>query len=534
MSRKANWISLACLIICGVVCSFFLMIGRVAAERTDRQAAAAVFYSDIAALAAESGINEAEWLEMFSRNGVRYVVFRSWPGEGAEARLKELNMSPACAGSAEGDWAFVIPDGEIPASAEGVPLVLVEDEHRLSMQVPEAFDFEGYRGPMVKALYLYEEYADGYSEESGAQAVEDTMFRGVSERGLRLVLLRPFTDKSGTAVLDPAVYAGALSGLKARVEARGISFGEGVSCMETKPLRPILLWGSGLLTAALWIFLITRFRKLEKWTLALCVAAVIVLGCGCFLLPGLTQKGLALLCTVGFSCTGVYGMWRITARLKQRQNAAVGVYLVGVCALCGWSILGGLCVSALMADRRYLMGFTMFSGVNFSQMVPLALCAVLYGILVIRKLREQRLTMRSLLPILVVVLLGAVAAGVMMLRSGDVARISGIETAVRTALEQHLYARPRTKEFLIAVPIAALLVTGVGRKYPVAAFVGAMGAGLEMVSVANTFCHAVTPVRVSVIRTLLGAGIGFVLGVCLIAVCAAVTRLIEWRTKRCG
>ena len=53
-------------------------------------------------------------------------------------------------------------------------------------------------------------------------------------------------------------------------------------------------------------------------------------------------------------------------------------------------------------------------------------------------------------------------------------------------------------------------------------------AALESVSVINSFCHIVTPVHVTLIRTLLGALIGFVIGAVL---CAVLDRLLPQKTQ---
>ena len=55
------------------------------------------------------------------------------------------------------------------------------------------------------------------------------------------------------------------------------------------------------------------------------------------------------------------------------------------------------------------------------------------------------------------------------------------------------------------------------------------GALLECVSVTNTFCHAVAPLLVSVMRTLLGVGIGLIAGVLAVLVLEGLYRLRKSR-----
>ena len=52
------------------------------------------------------------------------------------------------------------------------------------------------------------------------------------------------------------------------------------------------------------------------------------------------------------------------------------------------------------------------------------------------------------------------------------------------------------------------------------------GAGvmLECVSVINTFCHAVAPLQVSVMRTLLGVGLGLLPGVLAVVLLEGISK----------
>ena len=62
------------------------------------------------------------------------------------------------------------------------------------------------------------------------------------------------------------------------------------------------------------------------------------------------------------------------------------------------------------------------------------------------------------------------------------------------------------------------------RRLPALRLLCGMGACLEAVSVTNTFCHAVAPVTLSLIRTLLAAGVGCVLGLAAIGVLELIFR----------
>ena len=95
---------------------------------------------------------------------------------------------------------------------------------------------------------------------------------------------------------------------------------------------------------------------------------------------------------------------------------------------------------------------------------------------------------------------------------------------VRDGLERALYARPRTKEFLLAFPALALFLTAREHNLPLPALPLGVLAEVGATSVVNTFCHLFTPLRVSLIRTLLGAALGLVLGLIAMALLGFLLR----------
>ncbi len=487
------------LVLCGIIFSSIMLFPRLQSEAGDKSVAVAVYHEDVLALADKSGLSRESWLETFAKAGVGYVVFES----SADAAADIYGMEAACVGNEPGDWAFIIPGEDIPAG--DAPIALIENIERNSVLVPEGFDLGGQ---FVKALELYPSYAN-----RGVDEIALLIQRACIDRGMRLVLLRPFTEK-GETVSDPAAYE-SLSLLRTELAKRGLDFGGKLQTFETKPLSFFLLWGSGLLTAALWIFLVCRREKLRKFEFWLYLLAVPALGAVCFIRPELSQKGLMLACAAVFPCYAILG----TKKILSVSHSSAVKYLLGLCGLGAWSILGGLAVSALMSSREYLLGYDIFSGVKLSQAIPLGCCFAVFAIPVYKNIREKGLSKKSLLGLAAAAIVLAAAAYLLMLRSGDLAGgIGELETAMRSALEEHLYARPRTKEFLIAVPFAALLCMGWARKNPLIVLLGALACCLECVSVVNTFCHAVAPVGVSVIRTLLGLGIGAVLGLALLGI----------------
>ncbi|WP_182199824.1 DUF5693 family protein [Paraliobacillus salinarum] len=100
-------------------------------------------------------------------------------------------------------------------------------------------------------------------------------------------------------------------------------------------------------------------------------------------------------------------------------------------------------------------------------------------------------------------------------RSGNAADVLSIEIIIRQKLEELLYTRPRTKEFLIGFPIfiLALHVMWINRKWGRFLLIPAT---IGFLSIMNTFTHLHIPIYVSILRTIYGVVFGYLIGLLLI------------------
>ena len=188
-----------CLAVCGILCSGILLGGRISAEAKDRQVSVAFSQDDLALLAQESGLAVETWREALQQAGISH-----WIGQ-----------EPA---------SFLLP-GEAVGAATQVPLALVENHDRTSVLLPEGVDLETYDGPMVKKPCISTRIMPTVPQRGDAQEIENLLFRGVVDRGMRLLLLTPFQTEAGDYILDPGVYVTCLEELGVRLEARGLTLG---------------------------------------------------------------------------------------------------------------------------------------------------------------------------------------------------------------------------------------------------------------------------------------------------------------------
>ena len=454
----------------GLLCALLLLGGRFSAEMRDRDVLAVMSDQDLALLAEVSGVPTRVWREMLA------------PAEGYLTR---------------------------PDETSSLPLALMENRARTDILSLESFDPETYPGPMVNALYLYQPEYSRRAAQNDARAVQDLLFRAVTDRGLRLLILTPLRDAEGDLVTDPAVYRDMLEGLGKRLEARGYTFGKTFSPINYRPVFSpdiLRLWAGTLpLLLGCWLLLqlIPGLNKWGRWlypaALLLYVLAANILDARFFLLVQLAG-------VMVFSCCAA---WFVAEYVKKPNEKPLWQTVpVFTSVLIGWSLLGGLWISALMSTRTYLLGCAAFSGVKLSLLFPMVLC---FGLLLwnLRKPFWQT-GQKSWLALVAV-------GGILLLltvRSGDTAGgIPAAETAFRSWLEYTFYARPRTKELLFAIPCVPVFLWACRRKHVPLQLLCGMGVCLECVSAINTFCHAVAPLTVSLARTLLAVGAGLVPGI---------------------
>ena len=203
----------------------------------------------------------------------------------------------------------------------------------------------------------------------------------------------------------------------------------------------------------------------------------------------------------------------------------------------GISLIGIVIVIGLLNGNAFITGFAAFKGVKLVYVIPI-LGVLLFTVIEINRLVDQNLKSSLSNTVTLLnkelkywhVLLLVIVAGVGLFyisRTGNSGSVSELELAFRQWLENTLYVRPRTKEFLIGFPffVLALYVMGINRKWGSILLVpGVIG----FLSIVNTFTHLHIPVAVSVLRTCYSVVLGFVIGLVFIVI---FKLLYRWASK---
>lgn len=185
----------------------------------------------------------------------------------------------------------------------------------------------------------------------------------------------------------------------------------------------------------------------------------------------------------------------------------------------GISFIGIIIVAGLLNGNAFITGFEVFRGVKLVYAIPiLAVAVLLFWRSTFKLARDHGFTLLKAevkyWHLLIFLLIAAVGFYYMS-RTSNAGTVSEIELIIRSAMEEILYVRPRTKEFLIGFPffILSLYVMGknkiIGRLLLIPGVIG-------FLSIMNTFTHFHIPLHLSLLRTIYSIVIGYMIGILFI------------------
>lgn len=422
----------------------------------------------------------------------RFTSIVGEDGGALQARLNDADMLGA---------AWLLPAGEaVPGFRSALP-ALAEVLQRLNWTyvTAEFVKLNGdsnVRAAVPDRTVRLHTASQAELAKMSDSAMRERFAKAQRERGMRWLLVRPAADAG------PALEAlgASVSGV-----AQEISRQEGTVAKPrpfTPPAMPIWLPGLiGLLAAPAlgWLGWAMGGGRI-RWALAV-VGALAPLTMA---LPATVGYG-ALAVAIGFPLLGV--AWLLG---RSAPPAWLGLVVMALFALAG-----GMAVAGSMVGLDYMLQNELFPGVKASLYAPLALglAVMLNRALPLRELLAKPIYWGPAL--LAIVGMGLVAF--LLIRTGNDSpeAVSGLELRFRALLDQILYVRPRTKEFLIGWPalVAGLMLWRRGPGIPAALLIGFGMVG--MAGMVNTFCHLHSPVHLAFARSAIGLVVGGILGAAL-------------------
>ncbi|WP_055441698.1 DUF5693 family protein [Anoxybacillus suryakundensis] len=343
----------------------------------------------------------------------------------------------------------------------------------------------------------------------------DVAIRAIKERNIRALFIRPYTSAETVQNIEKTVAV--MKQIFQHMPSHyTLGKSEPFAPIERSPIATI-----GFIVGAT-AFIFLAIRSLVSPLLAFVAAGgAFVLGiAGTVLSIDLALKALALLVAI---VTPIYAAkpssvregWRGTFMAYGR---AIAISFVGI----SWIV-------AMLYGNEYIAYVGEgFRGVKLVYVVPLVAMVVLVLPSIIQE---------SLLPFIKrlwkhPITIGHVVVSFFIfallayyvLRSGNTGTASALELAARQKLEEWLYVRPRTKEFLLGFPAYMLALFVINKQKKLGSILLVVGT-IGWLSMINTFTHLHIPLFISFIRTMYSLGLGLLIGIVLIYV-------YEWVWKK--
>jgi hypothetical protein len=218
--------------------------------------------------------------------------------------------------------------------------------------------------------------------------------------------------------------------------------------------------------------------------------------------------------TYSFALTLVFPILAVLFILwvPRQKNKLRGQSALRTVQVTGITLIGAVLIAGLLSLPDFASGIFRFHGVRLAIGIPLFFGFFLFYFSEELNLRKILASNISVLDLLILGVLAGISY-FLIVRSGNTAgALTGhAEVNVRSVLETTLIARPRFKEFLIGYPcmlIGCYLFFKKARYAWPFLLLGIIG----QISILNTFCHAHSPLWISLLRTANGLWLGFALG----------------------
>lgn len=418
---------------------------------------------------------------------------------------------------------------------EDIAIGLIESstqrEHLESEGLNDLVEDSGYNGIRMFTMWDYIRERNKYYNYEGAEEIENTMFRAITERNIRVIYFKPFFEeqKSTKYLTDAEEYERTFTSLENRLKEHNIKLGKAEAIEEFHiGSKRLAVLSFGITLAAVFLF-IKMFNIKDKRANYLYVfsipAAFIPLA-----VRNLAEKGFSFAAAVIFSGLAIYffvmQIKKIYDSSEKYSIFKIMIYstviLAGSIAI---SLAGAVFVDSMLADVKYFLEMDIFRGVKFAQILPFGIYVIMFLIYFMNKDRENPIkgavdTAVKFLNLRIKIYYGIIAgvigivAYVYISRTGHETNMqpSSIEMITRNFMEYILLARPRTKEFLFAFPAIFAAVYAADKKSEFFTGLFMLASAMGTSSVINTFSHLRTPIYLSISRTVIALGFGIVIG----------------------
>jgi hypothetical protein len=347
---------------------------------------------------------------------------------------------------------------------------------------------------------------------------------GVRERNVRVVYLRPWGHQDGNLSIE-ATNVEMVKEIARELRADGFRLGRATPIPQYHGNNRILIGLAALAVPSIFVLLLEFFGWYRRWLAAAAYALTILLyGAGVLLHhDAFARSAIALPGALFFATAALLILIPAWNEVPAPTGRTQLLRSIGwMLAATGVALLGALVVVGVMSSPLAMEEIERFRGVRLILAMPPLIALALYvfdrrfgaGVERARDVFLSPVLSYQLLAGIVIVALGAL----MLVRSGNESDVSpsAFELSLRHALTHVLSVRPRFKEFLIGFPCMMLLSALLPVHRRATGWLLALGIGVGIGDVIDTFSHLHTPIEISVLRIVNGLIVGGIIGAAII------------------
>ncbi len=347
---------------------------------------------------------------------------------------------------------------------------------------------------------------------------------GVRERNVRVVYLRPWDHQDGSLSIE-ATNVEMVKTIADQLKAEGFKLGRATPILPYHGNNRFLVGICALAVPSIFALLLGFFGWYRpSWAIVAYGLTILVYAAGVAVHHDLVARSIiALAGALLFETAAFLVLIPAFAETPPARGGEQIARSVGwTLAATGVALLGALTVVGLMSSPLAMEEIERFRGVKAVLAFGPFIALVLYMFDKRFGSGVERPRDVFLSPVLTYQLLAGiaiVAAGVLLvMRSGNDSDVSPsqIELSLRHVLTSVLSVRPRFKEFLIGFPCMMLVPALLQVHRRTIGWLLALGIGVGIGDVVDTFSHLHTPLEVSVLRVFNGLWVGAIIGIAAI------------------
>ncbi|MBV8490560.1 MAG: hypothetical protein JO199_08525 [Candidatus Eremiobacteraeota bacterium] len=356
---------------------------------------------------------------------------------------------------------------------------------------------------------------------------------GVRERNVRVVYLRPWDHQDGDFSIEKTNVE-MVSQIANELRASGFKLGRATPIRPYRGNNRLLIGIAALAVPAIFVLLLELLGLYRRGLAWAAYGLTILLYAGAVLVHRdlFAREALALAGALLFATAAILALIPAFVEPPAKTTGTQLIRSAGwMLAATGVTLLGALVVVGLMSSPLAMEEIVRFRGARIVLALPPVIAFALY--LFDRRFgsgveRPRDVFFSPILAYQLIAGIAVIAGGALLLmRSGNDSDISPsqFELALRHFLTHVLSVRPRFKDFLIGFPCMMLVPALLFAHRRAIGWLLALGIGVGVGDVLDTFCHLHTSLEVSLIRIVLGLVVGFVISAIVIAIYRRVARV---------